>query len=258
MMLLFIGKRALLPYMHRALLPYSLWAFLTLVRTSGTLIGLWMMKHLLMSAAEVIAWLRIARPGSVIGAQQHYLVQQQDRMQALGRARIHGLGTQAQTLTQTQTQAQAQAQAQTQTQTLTQSWSTAVGRHAGETGERSVVRGGGGGARGHVAGAHRDDTAPLPDRLALQVAEGVQRRERERERERRERERGTRRGSVPAQGGTQAHGAARVERGGEGTVRTQGTVEAQGALVHGTERPRETRREVTAGPGPRGPALMVV
>eukprot|EP00286_Rhodomonas_abbreviata_P021613 CAMPEP_0181298326 /NCGR_PEP_ID=MMETSP1101-20121128/5722_1 /TAXON_ID=46948 /ORGANISM="Rhodomonas abbreviata, Strain Caron Lab Isolate" /LENGTH=444 /DNA_ID=CAMNT_0023403339 /DNA_START=90 /DNA_END=1424 /DNA_ORIENTATION=- len=40
---------------------------------TGTLIALWMMKHLHFSANECIAWLRIVRPGSVIGAQQHFL-----------------------------------------------------------------------------------------------------------------------------------------------------------------------------------------
>ena len=40
---------------------------------TGTLIGAYMMKHYKFTAAEVIAWLRICRPGSVIGPQQHYM-----------------------------------------------------------------------------------------------------------------------------------------------------------------------------------------
>jgi len=40
---------------------------------TGTLISLWIMKNLGWSARECIAWLRIARPGSVLGSQQHYL-----------------------------------------------------------------------------------------------------------------------------------------------------------------------------------------
>ena len=32
-----------------------------------------MMKHYKFTAAEAIAWLRICRPGSVIGPQQHYM-----------------------------------------------------------------------------------------------------------------------------------------------------------------------------------------
>eukprot|EP00286_Rhodomonas_abbreviata_P019521 CAMPEP_0181302998 /NCGR_PEP_ID=MMETSP1101-20121128/8310_1 /TAXON_ID=46948 /ORGANISM="Rhodomonas abbreviata, Strain Caron Lab Isolate" /LENGTH=443 /DNA_ID=CAMNT_0023408515 /DNA_START=139 /DNA_END=1470 /DNA_ORIENTATION=+ len=40
---------------------------------TGTMIGMWMMRHYSMSAHETIGWLRVARPGSVIGTQQHYL-----------------------------------------------------------------------------------------------------------------------------------------------------------------------------------------
>lgn len=57
---------------------------------TGTLIGLYMMKHQGFTAREAIAWLRIVRPGSVIGPQQRYLVAQEDRMHALAGAA--GLG----------------------------------------------------------------------------------------------------------------------------------------------------------------------
>ena len=40
---------------------------------TGTLIGAYLIKHYKFTAAEVIAWLRICRPGSVIGPQQNYL-----------------------------------------------------------------------------------------------------------------------------------------------------------------------------------------
>jgi cell division cycle 14 len=40
---------------------------------TGTLIGLWMMRHGGFSADEAIGWLRIVRPGSVIGPQQGFL-----------------------------------------------------------------------------------------------------------------------------------------------------------------------------------------
>ena len=40
---------------------------------TGTLIGVWMMKHAGFGADEAIGWLRIVRPGSVIGRQQAYL-----------------------------------------------------------------------------------------------------------------------------------------------------------------------------------------
>ncbi|XP_063726980.1 dual specificity protein phosphatase CDC14A-like isoform X2 [Symsagittifera roscoffensis] len=47
---------------------------------TGTLIGCFIMKHYKFTAAEVIAWIRICRPGSVIGPQQHYVESQQSKM----------------------------------------------------------------------------------------------------------------------------------------------------------------------------------
>lgn len=40
---------------------------------TGTLIGCYLIKHYRFSAAEAVAWIRICRPGSVIGPQQHFL-----------------------------------------------------------------------------------------------------------------------------------------------------------------------------------------
>ncbi len=40
---------------------------------TGTLIALYMMRSLGFGAREAIGWLRIMRPGSVIGPQQHFL-----------------------------------------------------------------------------------------------------------------------------------------------------------------------------------------
>eukprot|EP00286_Rhodomonas_abbreviata_P019307 CAMPEP_0181295400 /NCGR_PEP_ID=MMETSP1101-20121128/4129_1 /TAXON_ID=46948 /ORGANISM="Rhodomonas abbreviata, Strain Caron Lab Isolate" /LENGTH=494 /DNA_ID=CAMNT_0023400153 /DNA_START=188 /DNA_END=1668 /DNA_ORIENTATION=- len=59
---------------------------------TGTLIALWMMKHMHFTANEAMAWLRVVRPGSVIGPQQLYLKQQEERMHALGRKGVSGLG----------------------------------------------------------------------------------------------------------------------------------------------------------------------
>jgi len=42
---------------------------------TGTLIACYIMKHYRMTAAETIAWIRINRPGSVIGPQQHFLLE---------------------------------------------------------------------------------------------------------------------------------------------------------------------------------------
>lgn len=47
---------------------------------TGTTIGCFMMKHYRITAEEVIGWLRIVRPGSVIGPQQQYLKDMQQRM----------------------------------------------------------------------------------------------------------------------------------------------------------------------------------
>jgi len=40
---------------------------------TGTCIGAYIMKHYKFTAAEVIGWMRICRPGMVIGPQQHFL-----------------------------------------------------------------------------------------------------------------------------------------------------------------------------------------
>lgn len=51
---------------------------------TGTLIGCYMMKHYRMTAAEVIAWIRICRPGSVIGPQQNFVEDKQCGLWAEG------------------------------------------------------------------------------------------------------------------------------------------------------------------------------
>ncbi|XP_066474695.1 dual specificity protein phosphatase CDC14B isoform X2 [Tiliqua scincoides] len=47
---------------------------------TGTLIGCYIMKHYKMTAAETIAWIRICRPGSVIGSQQHFLLEKESEL----------------------------------------------------------------------------------------------------------------------------------------------------------------------------------
>lgn len=44
---------------------------------TGTLIGLYAMKHYKFPAAAFIGWIRIARPGSILGPQQHYLIEKE-------------------------------------------------------------------------------------------------------------------------------------------------------------------------------------
>lgn len=47
---------------------------------TGTLIGIYIIKHFRMCAADYIAWTRILRPGSVLGPQQHFLVKLQKKI----------------------------------------------------------------------------------------------------------------------------------------------------------------------------------
>ncbi|XP_065125205.1 cell division cycle 14Aa [Paramisgurnus dabryanus] len=51
---------------------------------TGTLIGCYLMKHYRFSAPEAIAWIRICRPGSIIGPQQQFLEQKQHSMWVQG------------------------------------------------------------------------------------------------------------------------------------------------------------------------------
>lgn len=51
---------------------------------TGTLIACYMMKHYRLTAAECIAWIRISRPGSIIGPQQHFLEDKQHSMWLFG------------------------------------------------------------------------------------------------------------------------------------------------------------------------------
>jgi hypothetical protein len=59
---------------------------------TGVLIGCYLMKHFHLTAHEVIAWLRMARPGSVIGPQQHFLADVEERLWRMGEIyrRQHG------------------------------------------------------------------------------------------------------------------------------------------------------------------------
>eukprot|EP00002_Diphylleia_rotans_P030428 TRINITY_DN6253_c0_g1_i5.p1 TRINITY_DN6253_c0_g1~~TRINITY_DN6253_c0_g1_i5.p1 ORF type:complete len:482 (+),score=89.46 TRINITY_DN6253_c0_g1_i5:128-1573(+) len=47
---------------------------------TGTLICCYIMKNYRFTAEEAIAWVRICRPGSVIGGQQHFLIQNQQKL----------------------------------------------------------------------------------------------------------------------------------------------------------------------------------
>ena len=53
---------------------------------TGTLISLYLMKHYGMTTPELIGWLRLCRPGSVIGPQQNFLGDMEKRMWREGEA----------------------------------------------------------------------------------------------------------------------------------------------------------------------------
>ena len=47
---------------------------------TGTLIGCYAMKHFKFPAAAFIGWIRIARPGSILGPQQYYLLEKEEQI----------------------------------------------------------------------------------------------------------------------------------------------------------------------------------
>jgi len=53
---------------------------------TGTCIACYLMKHYRFTAAEAIGWLRVCRPGSIIGPQQHYLEEMEQVMWRQGDA----------------------------------------------------------------------------------------------------------------------------------------------------------------------------
>ena len=54
---------------------------------TGSLLGCWLMREYGMRANEAIAWLRLCRPGSVIGNQQEWLQSMEEQMVREGRSR---------------------------------------------------------------------------------------------------------------------------------------------------------------------------
>ena len=53
---------------------------------TGCLIALYIMKHIGFPPADFIGWIRIARPGSILGPQQQFLCNQDDKMMRAGGA----------------------------------------------------------------------------------------------------------------------------------------------------------------------------
>lgn len=61
---------------------------------TGTLTACYLMKHFRWSAHEIVAWLRLCRPGSVIGPQQQFLRSMEEQMWRAGEEYLlkHGRG----------------------------------------------------------------------------------------------------------------------------------------------------------------------
>jgi protein-tyrosine phosphatase len=57
---------------------------------TGTLIACYLMKHYMLTSAECIGWMRVCRPGTVIGPQQYYLGERQTEMWRAG-SKVCGL-----------------------------------------------------------------------------------------------------------------------------------------------------------------------
>ena len=51
---------------------------------TGCLIACYAMKHYKFPAADFIGWIRIARPGSILGPQQHFLLESESIMREKG------------------------------------------------------------------------------------------------------------------------------------------------------------------------------
>jgi cell division cycle 14 len=80
---------------------------------TGTLIALYMMKHHGFTAREAMGWLRIMRPGSVIGEQQHYLCAVEAAMRGGKDVTVAGgLGTRPQSVNSESSAAAAELAAQ--------------------------------------------------------------------------------------------------------------------------------------------------
>lgn len=70
----------LLCFLHMLLM----YVYLAGLGRTGTLIACWMMKQYKWTAPDCIAWIRICRPGSIIGPQQQFLLDKQSWCWSLG------------------------------------------------------------------------------------------------------------------------------------------------------------------------------
>jgi cell division cycle 14 len=51
---------------------------------TGTLIGCFAIKHFHFNAADFIGWIRLCRPGSVLGPQQYFLLEMEEVLKQQG------------------------------------------------------------------------------------------------------------------------------------------------------------------------------
>lgn len=59
---------------------------------TGTMISCYAMKHYKITGSSMIAWTRICRPGSILGPQQHFIVQKEAQLLPLASKIAAGLG----------------------------------------------------------------------------------------------------------------------------------------------------------------------
>lgn len=51
---------------------------------TGSLIGCYAIKHYHFNAADFIGWIRLCRPGSILGPQQYFMIDNEKRLKAIG------------------------------------------------------------------------------------------------------------------------------------------------------------------------------
>jgi hypothetical protein len=61
---------------------------------TGTMISCYAMKHYKISGEAMIAWTRICRPGSILGPQQHFIIQKESKLHPLPSKIAASLGLQ--------------------------------------------------------------------------------------------------------------------------------------------------------------------
>jgi protein-tyrosine phosphatase len=159
---------------------------------TGTCIGAWLMKHYRLSAKDVIGWMRICRPGMVIGPQQQFLAniqsimwQEGDMVRSLypsNRTNVTTTGTGTGTGTAVVTPTRGGKQSSSSTTTSTASSPTSVtvlsACNSKEDGHEVLLLGGGGGGGEHgVHGVHvgGDDPGQADRLLAARLKQNRQR-----------------------------------------------------------------------------------